>query len=104
MASFLDRFPNQLIMQNLGDDLIYIQPGQSEGVAINAIFSHELEKAWAVDSYRNERKMIIDAIKSDVPNCKKGAKFIYKNKTYIVDAIENDDGYIMSLEVRAHGV
>lgn len=98
--SFLDELPHDIIMDSLGDNVVYIQPGQTEGVPIKAIVTHDLQRTFAVDSYRPEPFVNVDVLKDDAPNCKKGAKFLYKGQTLTVEAIESDDGYVIKAVVK----
>lgn len=96
--TFANLFPHQTIIATLGDDVTYTAAGVSP-VAIKAIVNSGTRQTFAGDAYVPESQVIIDTLKTGTPAIKKGDTFIHKGKTHTVDAIVNDDGYIVSVAV-----
>jgi hypothetical protein len=98
MPMFADIFPDNILIQVLGDEVTYIAKGGTSA-AIKAVVNYGAQQNFASDSYVPERQVTIDALKSAVPNIAKGSKFVHKGKTYVVDALLDDDGYIVTVSV-----
>jgi hypothetical protein len=99
MMNFADIFPDNIMMQTLGDDVTYIAKG-GQSAAIKVIVNYGIQQTFATDAYVPEKHVVIDALKSAVPNVGKGAQFIHKGVTFVVDAVMQDDGHVVQLAVR----
>lgn len=96
---FAALFPDAIMMQTLGDDVIYIPKGGSS-TAIKAMVNYGTQQTFATDAYVPEKQMTVDVLKSDAPNCGKGGKFVHNGKTLTVDSLLSDDGVYATWVVR----
>jgi len=92
--SFLGLFPNKAIIDTLGDDVTYTALGGSPS-SIKAIISYGVQQTWAIDAYVPERQVTIETLKIETPAIAKNDTFIHNSKTLTVDAVLDDDGYII---------
>ncbi|MFA5922318.1 MAG: hypothetical protein WC856_13665 [Methylococcaceae bacterium] len=98
MTRFLDKFPDDVIMVALGDEVIYTPLG---GISnpITAKVNKGNQNTFAHDSYVPEKQITVDALKTDVPAIGKGDQFIFDGSTLTVDVVQNDDGNIVTVVV-----
>lgn len=98
LTAFLDNFPDDDILESLGDEVSYTVAGGISKI-IRAIVHDGNENSMATDSYVPEKHIIIDVLKTDATAISKGDTFIYGGKTLTVDAVQNDDGSVMTVVV-----
>lgn len=92
--SFSNFMPNKVLMDMLGDQIIY--HSQNGAVMIKAIVTHSIEPIFSGDSHLSSRRKKIDIVKQDVPGITKASKFTIDGITVSVDDIISDDGYVIS--------
>ncbi|MDD2885277.1 MAG: hypothetical protein PHT48_09565 [Dechloromonas sp.] len=100
MFDFAQQFPNDLLINSLGDTVSYKATADSEPVTIKAIINHGLNQAAVADAYRPQPSVTIEALKTDVPGIKRKSTFTYGALVYTVDAIDDDDGYVVRVVVK----
>lgn len=87
---FSDAFPDDAIMNSLGDDVVYA-PQQGGAYPIKAI----IEFDQFIDEYHSEKRDEIEFLKSTIGwPIEQGDSIIYNGKTYKLDTrVSQDDAY-----------
>jgi hypothetical protein len=82
------------IMDALGDVCTY------NGTTIHAIIDYGLQDINMIDAYTTAAQIRVQALKSSLPNVKRGSKLVHNGKTLVVDAITNDTRTHLTLACR----
>ena len=98
--SFAQLFPNELIIDMLGESVDYKAEKNSTPVTIMAIVDHDLSQATAGESYRPQPRVTVSAMKTKIPGVKKGSTFTQGDRVFTVDAIDSDDGQVVVMVVK----
>jgi hypothetical protein len=88
------------LMAVVGDQAIYYV-GATPSI-INVVFDLGNNDFRLQDAYLSTTIAIIKALKADVPNVKKGSKFVIGGVDYFVDAILGESNNMITLSV-THG-
>lgn len=98
--SFADLFPNEMIIDMLGEAVDYKADKNSVAVSIMAIVDHDLSQATAGDSYRPQPRVTVSTLKANIPGVKKGSTFTQGDRVMTVDAFDSDDGQVVVMVVK----
>jgi len=74
--------------------VIYTAFGGSP-TSIKAIVNYGVQQTWAIDAYVPEQQVTIETLKAETPAIAKNDTFIHNGKTLTVDAVLDDDGYVI---------
>ena len=95
---FANAFPNQILMQTLGDNVTYIS--NSEKKDIQAVFEKDVERVGD-NGYTLEHRSEIEFLKSDLSFYPMQGDYIQVNdETFTVDAVLYDDGFYVRLALK----
>ena len=92
--TFSSLFPNKIIIDTLGDAVTYTAAGGSPA-SIKAIVNYGVQQTWAIDAYVPERQVTVETLKTETPTIAKGDTFLHNSKTLTVDAVLDDNGYVI---------
>lgn len=99
MSDFIDNFPDAILLNTLGDTVTYTELGVGSST-IKAVVDYGINNTFATDSYVPQSQVTVQALKTDMPNIKKGDSFIHNTRTLTVDSVIDDDGVFVLLAVR----
>lgn len=96
--TFSSLFPNKTLIDTLGDDVTYTATGGSP-ITIKAVVDYGTQQTYAIDAYVPEKQVTVKTLKAETPLLARGYIFIHNGRTLTVDAVQDDDGYVITAVV-----
>ena len=98
MNDFVDDFPDEAILDVLGDTVTYSGEGWTE--TFKAIVEFDVEQVGD-EGYTNDSRTQIELFKEYLlAKPKRGHEITHKNITYTVDSVVSDDGAYVTLRMK----
>ncbi len=89
MTGFADSFPDEVLLDVLGDDIVYTPLGGAP-VAVKAVVDFDVFG----DDYHNEKRNEVELLKSSIgAPIQRGDRFEYNGAVYVLDTLLEQDGH-----------
>ncbi len=98
MSDFVDDFPDEAILDALGDTVTYT--GEAWTGTFKAIVEFDVEQVGD-EGYTSDSRTEIEVFKDFLQlKPKRGHEIIHKNINYTVDSVASDDGAYVTLRMK----
>jgi len=100
MASFSDLFPDEIIMDSLGDDITYIYKNGGS-ISIKAVVEFDVERVGG-DGYTIERRTEVEFLKSVINGApSRGDSIMYDKQNFVVETVINENDAYFRVVVKS---